>query len=289
MGIFQENNSVIITRTRDDKKVNLRKAVKSRNNIKAIFSYIDNVHKLKLIIYNKAYQKLFGVNYDIKYIKEKSGRKIVGERNGEGKEYTLETNKLLFKGNYLNGKRNGEGEEYYSNGELKFKGEYLNGKRLKGKGYNLKGDLIMKLEKNGEVREYYTNGMLKFKGKYFIGRRWNGKGYNLKGSLEFEIQNGKGSVREYNDNDNTLEYEGEIYNGKRNGKGKEYQKYDKTYFKGEFRNGFKHGKGKEYYDYNKLKSEGEYREGIQDGKWKYYFRNGKLQIECEYLNGKKKW
>ena len=189
MGIFSENNSVIMARTRGHNQVNLRKDIKSRNNIKTIFSYIENELKLKLIIYNKAYQKLFG--YDIDYIKEKSGRKIVGERNGEGREYDLKTNTLLFSGNYLNGKRNGTGEEYYSNGLLKFKGEYLNGRKLEGKGYNLKGDLIFKLGKNGKGKEYYINGNLKYKGEYINGRRWNGKGYDHKGSLEFEIKNGK--------------------------------------------------------------------------------------------------
>ncbi len=98
MGILQDNNSIIKARARDDKQVNLRKVVKSIYNIKAIFSYIDNDHKLKLIVYNKAYQKLFNVNYDIDYIKKKSARKIVGEINGKGKEYTLKTNTLLVKG-----------------------------------------------------------------------------------------------------------------------------------------------------------------------------------------------
>ena len=230
MGILQDNNSIIKARARDDKPVNLRKAVKSIYNIKAIFSHIDNDHKLKLIVYSKAYQKLFNVNYDIDYIKKKSARKIVGEINGKGKEYTLKTNILLFSGNYLNGKRNGKGEEYYSNGELKFKGEYVNGRILKGKGYNSKDNLNMVLEKNGKGKEYYHNGMLKFKGEYLNGRRWNGKGYNIKGSLEFEIKYGKGNVREYDDND-TLVYEGEFYNGKRNGKGREYGKCDKFFLK----------------------------------------------------------
>ena len=85
MGIFQENNSVITARTRDDKPINLRKAVKSRYNIKTIFSYVDDYQKLKLINYNKKYQELLGLDYNIDYIKKKSGKYIIGKRNGEGK------------------------------------------------------------------------------------------------------------------------------------------------------------------------------------------------------------
>ena len=38
-------------------------------------------------------------------------------KNGNGKEYILNTNALLFEGEYLNGKRNGKGKEYYKNGK----------------------------------------------------------------------------------------------------------------------------------------------------------------------------
>ena len=52
------------------------------------------------------------------------------------KIYKLNTNILLFEGEYLNGKRNGKGKEYFYNSELKFEGEYLNGEK-KGKEKNI--------------------------------------------------------------------------------------------------------------------------------------------------------
>ena len=47
----------------------------------------------------------------------------IGEKNGIEKEYKLNTNILIFEGEYKNGKRNGEGKEFYENGELKSEGE----------------------------------------------------------------------------------------------------------------------------------------------------------------------
>ena len=55
-------------------------------------------------------------------------------------------------------------------------------------------------------------------------------------------------------------FEGEILNGKRNGKGKEYNDYNgKLEFEGEYLNGERNGEGKEYYDNGKLEFEGEYK------------------------------
>jgi len=90
--------------------------------------------KLGIMIYNKKLQKEQEVN--IEDYKEVSGKYKIGGKNGLGSEYLLKSNKLIFRGDYLNGKKNGQGKEYYDNGKLKFEGEYLNGKRNgKGKEY----------------------------------------------------------------------------------------------------------------------------------------------------------
>jgi len=143
------------------------------------------------------------------------------------KKYFLE--KLIFEGEYLNGEKNGIIKEYDINGNIKFEGEYLNGKR------------------NGKGKEYYKNHNLKFEGEYFKNKRWNGKGYDLNNNIIYELQDGKGYVKEYSDEDETIEFEGEYLNGEKNGKGKEY--YDKNIlkFEGEHSNGLRNGKGKEYY------------------------------------------
>jgi len=119
--------------------------IKSKHIIKDIFLYLNEKQKLNLIIYNKQLQIILGV--DIKEYQKISGKLKIGQKNGEGKEYDLDKNKLIFKGKYLNGKRNGEGKEYYCDGNLKFEGEYLNGKRWKGKGYNEEGDIECEIKK----------------------------------------------------------------------------------------------------------------------------------------------
>ena len=101
--------------------------IKSKYIQKGIFSYLNEKQKLKMIIYNKKLKSIFGIN--IENYKKISGKYIIFEKNGIGILYNLNTNKMIFKGEYLNGKKNGKGKEYYSDGTLKFEGEYLNGKK----------------------------------------------------------------------------------------------------------------------------------------------------------------
>ena len=105
-----------------------------------------------------------------------------------------------------------------------------------------------------------------------------------------------------------LVYEGGLLNGKRNGKGKEYNKVDESLiYEGEFLDENKNGKGKDYYN-GKVIFEGEYLKGrkwngigynengekaveIKEGNGKIkgdyweYFSNSKLKIEGQYLKG----
>ena len=53
-------------------------------------------------------------------------------------------------------------------------------------------------------------------------------------------------------------------------------------------NGKKNGKGKEYDDIGQLKYEGEYLNGFRNGKGKEYDLDGNLIFEGEYLNNKRK-
>ena len=222
MGISEDlsydNTSIKNIKIRDYKPVNLR-SVKSLYIIDNIFSFLNEKNKLNMIIYNKKYQKLFGIN--IEQYKKLTGKYKVGERNGIGKEYLLNKNILIFEGEYLNGKKNGYGKEFYDNGKLKFEGKYLNGYKIEGKGYNCNDNEILRLNRNGKGKEYYNNGKLQFEGEYLNGKRWNGKGYDKNGLLEFEIKNGFGKGKEY-DYNGKLEFVGEYLNRERKGKGKEY-------------------------------------------------------------------
>ena len=109
----------------------------------------------------------------------------------------------MFEGEYFNGKINGKGKEYIKEGKLMFEGGYLNGKR------------------NGKGNEYYFNGKLTFGGEYLFDNKYNGKGYDANGNIIYELKNGSGKVKEYGCS-GILKFEGEYLNGKRNGKGKEY-------------------------------------------------------------------
>ena len=178
-------------------------AVKSNYILKCILSFLSEYKKLSLINYNKHIQHK--LNIDIEDYKEVSRKYKIAEKNGEGKEYKLYSNKKIFEGEYLNRKRNGKGKEYYEKGELKFEGEYLNGKRWKGKGYDI-------------------DGKLKFEGEFYNERIWNGKGYNYFGKEEFEINDGKGYIKEYN-NEGILIYEGRIFKWKKKWKRKRIFKF----------------------------------------------------------------
>ena len=107
--------------------------IKSLYFIRILFSKVTDKIKLKVIKYNKAIQKIIGIN-KINY-KLFSGKYTIYETNKTGKIYNADNNKLLYDGEILNGEKNGKGKEFYSNGKLKFEGEYLKGKKWNGNGY----------------------------------------------------------------------------------------------------------------------------------------------------------
>ena len=102
-------------------------------------------------------------------------------------------------------------------------------------------------------------------------------------------------------------FKGKYLNGKRTGKGREYNEDGQIIFKGEYLNDLKwNGKGydsfnniayelkdgkglvKEYYDFSKnLKFECEYLNGQKNGVGKEYNDEGKLIFKGNYINGQK--
>ena len=204
------------------KTVQYLRNIKSEYILKHIFSYINQKEKLNLIIYKKELQEKIGVN--IEDYKKVSGKCRIIEKNGKGREYKLNTNELIFEGEYLNGKRNGKGKEYDDEVNLIFEGEYLNGNKWNGNGYDNKNNIAYTLKNgNGLIKEYYYNGELIFEGEYLNGKR-----------------NGKGKEYKYNYfGDKYLIFEGEYLNGERNGKGKEYDYKGELIYEGEYLNGKK--------------------------------------------------
>ena len=201
------------------KAINLS-SIKAILNLKQLFSFLDTKKKLYMIINSKYYQKKLGINLET--YKKQSGKYKIGSKNGFGKEFSLETNKLIFEGEYINNRRNGKGKEYYKEGHLKLVGEYL------------KGNLI-------KAKEFYFNGKIKFEGNY-LNRKRHGLGvmYNFYGDLIFK---------------------GEYANGERNGEGKEYYDKNKLYFEGNYLNGERNGIGKECDEDGTLIYEGNYLNG----------------------------
>ena len=108
--------------------------IKSNYLIQKIFSLLNLSRKFKLVKFNKNLQNKLDINLiDYKHL---SGKYIIYEVNGKGKEYIYD-GKLRFEGEYLNGKRNGKGKEYNYYGKTIFEGEYLKGKKNgKGKVYD---------------------------------------------------------------------------------------------------------------------------------------------------------
>ena len=163
------------------------------------------------------YGKEFNPKKDLIY----EGEFLNDKRNGQGKEYRLD--EIIFEGQFLKGEKwEGFGKEYSYDDNLIFEGEYKNGKR-NGKGkkyYNNKNNQIkffgnyLEGKKEGEGINYYQNGKIKFKGNYSKGGKLNGKGYYINGELMYEIKNGEGKIKIF-DEKNRIIFDGEYKNGKR--------------------------------------------------------------------------
>ena len=166
---------------------------------KKLFSLIEEGKKLELIKYNKNLQKNLNINLtNYRYF---SGRYIIYESKGRGKEYNWYDDTLRYEGEYLNVKKRGKGKEYNYDDNLIYEGEYLNGKR------------------NGKTLIYDENGKLRTEIDYKNGIIWNMIQYDANGNILKEFHNGKGIRKEYEDG--ICSYEGEFLNGLKNGKGKE--------------------------------------------------------------------
>ena len=77
-------------------------------------------------------------------------------------------------------------------------------------------------------------------------------------------------------------------NGKRNGKGIEFNNLGQLIFKGIYSDEQKmEGYYKEFFLNNQLEFEGEYLHGKKNGKGKEYFCTGILKFEGEYLDGER--
>jgi len=125
---------------------------------------------------------------------------------------------LSFENEYINGILLKEKEYNVNTGELKFEGEYLYGWKRKGKNY--------------------IKGKLEYEGEYLFNRKYNGKGYDENGNIIYELINGNGRVKEYDERERLI-FDGEYLNGKKwNGIFKKFR-FDGTIVEEEYKNGKK--------------------------------------------------
>ena len=257
-----------------------------------------NGKRWKGTIYNYAGVKEFEIEngtgrireYTINGVVIYEGDIINGNREGYGEEYYH--GKLEYQGIFMKGKREVEGTEYYPNGKIEYEGGFFNGERNgEGKQYELDGTIKYKGEFfsgiwNGKGEEYKDRNLI-FKGIYKSGKRWDGNGYDNSGQLLYQLKNGCGYVKEYND-EGILIFEGKYINGVRFGEGKEYNEEKELIFEGTYINGKRSkGKGKDFNLSGGLKYEGEYSNGEWDGKGKEYENNGVLSFEGIFSKGKR--
>ena len=158
--------------------------------------------------------------------------------------------------------------------------------------------IIFRLREKRKLKlvKYNKNLQIKLDIKLLNYKIFSGK------SITFYDNNKKGNI--YDEYKNKLLFEGDVLNGQKNGKGKEYYDNGKIIYEGEFLNGYRNCKGKEYYKNGKLKIEGEYLNGKMHNGKIHYLKNNIIELkngegiikECndycsniiydgEYLNG----
>ncbi len=103
--------------------------IKSIYLLKKVFSLVDEKIKLLLLNHNKKIQKKLKI--DIERFKKLSQRYRIILENGICREFLINTNYLLFEGEFKDGKKHGRGYGYYYNKDLSLDEEYLNWQKSK--------------------------------------------------------------------------------------------------------------------------------------------------------------
>ena len=179
----------------------------------------------------------------------------------------------------------------FNNGEI-YKGSWNLDNKRDGFGINInpQGEIYIGLWDNDNIGEY--GAFFDNEGNYYKGKLVNGKG-NGEGELLIfnkakyicnfvdDIPNGKGKIINLFDGS---EYEGDIVQGKKEGKGILKFK-DGTIYEGDFLDDNFNGKGVLKF-YNGRKYEGNFKEGKMDGNGKFTWEDGKVYIG-DYVNDKK--
>ena len=125
------------------------------------------------------------------YIKEVTKLKLIKYNKSLQKDLDISIiNYKFFSGRYVIYESNLRKEYDAETDILLFEGEYLNGKR------------------NGKGKEYYYNDKLLFEGEYKNDLKWDGKGYDSFNNLVYELKDGEGIIKEFENSLGQLIFEG---------------------------------------------------------------------------------
>ena len=265
-------------------------------------SKVDNKQNIKLVKQEKNKEEQINlnkkesliksnINSDKIKIEEKDFIKSENKKSTNADKYSIKTN-LLNEKNII--EKTEENSEHLINLKSSMKSQFILKQILLLLSEKRKLNLLRYNKFYHKLMGININNYLKFSSKIIIGGiNGYGKEYelnNLKLIFEGNYMNGKrnGRGKEYNDD---IVFEGEFLNGIKNGKGVEYN--PKTIlFYGEYLNGKKwNGIAKEYYyikysdAHYRLKFIGNYCEGVKIGR--EYDINGALLFEGKYLDDKK--
>ena len=274
----------------------------NENTIKFEGNYLDGEREGEGIEYFKNGKVSFKGEYTKGKKKNGKGFNIKGEvvyeiKDGEGniKIFNM-MDKLLYEGEYKNYQYwNGKQSSYHDNGKLQFEFFYTEGKIIYTKEYDRNEELILELNLKNEkcvTGKEYKNGEIIYEGEYETREKIEKKP-TISNIIDREMSKSFGNIsfesvlgrwarkgKEFYDNGN-LKYDGEYFQGEKNGIGKEYNEEGRLIYEGGFQNGEKHGKGKIYDIRNNEEIDTEFFLGKENGISKTY-RNGKLIKEIDY-------
>ena len=200
--------------------------------------------------------KIDYINKDIYIVQYPEGKNL---SYSDGKIIDIYNNELIHNASTKEGS---SGSPIFLKKTTKVIGIHKQGSKSKQQNYGTLINSIIFLLNSKKI--IYDNG------DYYIGECLNG------------LAHGKG--KKYYKND-TIKYEGDFVNGKKEGNGK-YIYESGSYYIGQFLNDLKHGKGKEYYKNGTIRYEGDFVNDKAEGNGKYIYDDGEYYIG-QWLNGLK--
>ena len=247
-------------------------------------------------IWNGNIDFLYDTCFEGKYFmgKKWNGKEVINSLNQIDNEYLNgEVIKTKEYGKYtlieydrkdLPPETKGKFKESDNEGNLIFEGEYLNDDIWNGK-----GKIYIWMDKGQDIfhnLNFDKKDTLIFEGEIFKRKKWNGKIYDIENNNIYELKEGKGYVKEYDETNGSLLFKGNYLNGKRSGKGKEFDSDGKLIFEGEYLNGERNGFGEEYDRDGNIIFKGEYFEDERNGSGVEYDNKGNIIFEGTYFDGK---